>query len=418
MNKVWILIKREFLTNVVTKGFIISTILGPILLIGISLGPAYFMSLSSDEPVTIRVVDQSGLIFNKLEKVFDDTLKNGQPQFIFSEISQAVFQKKKEEIKKEVESGLADGVLIVDPDILEEGRVTYMSKTVSDIELMRKLRSGINQIVNNYRLEKAGIDPQQIKELTRRIKLETVKLVKGEEKQRGFDEEYFSSFIFLMMLYVTLLIYGSAIMRGVIEEKSSRIIEVLLSSTNSFQLMLGKLFGVGAVGLVQYIIWTGMASIAFLFAASSMPNVAQYVSVSPVVLFYFVIFFVIGFFTFSTLFAAVGAMCSDMQDAQTLQTPVTMMIIIPFLLSFMIIKDPTTDLAQILSFIPFFTPLIMFLRISLVMPPFWQIALSLLINIVTIFGIVWLSAKIYRVGILMYGKRPTFPEIIRWLRYR
>jgi ABC-2 type transport system permease protein len=156
----------------------------------------------------------------------------------------------------------------------------------------------------------------------------------------------------------------------------------------------------------------------FLFATTSMPNVAEYISVTPTLLFYFVVFFIVGFFTFATLYAAVGAVCSDMQDAQSLSGPITIMVIIPFMVSFMVVRDPSSDIARILSLIPFFAPMIMFMRISLVLPPLWEILISLMINILTILLIIWISAKIYRIGILMYGKRPTVPEVIRWIRYK
>lgn len=417
MKKIIKIIKREFLTKIMSKGFIIGTLLGPIFIIGLTLGPAYFMSLTTEEPITLDVVDYSGLISPKLSSVFTDTLKNGQPRFVFSPIDPSVYQQKKETIRHDVEKGLVTGVLIIPQDILAGGKVRYISKSISDIELMQRIRGGISEIVNDIRLNQAGLDPALVKKLVKKVELQTIKLVKGQEEKRGFDQEYISAMMFLIILYMTIIVYGSAIMRSVIEEKTSRIIEVLLSSANSFQLMFGKLFGVGSVGLVQYIVWAFLGTGAFYFATASMPGLAGYINISPVILIYFILFFIIGFFTFSTLYAAVGAMCSDMQDAQSLSTPVTLLVILPFMISFMVIKDPSSQIAQILSYLPFFTPLIMFLRIVLVAPPFWEVLLSLAINIVTIVGIIWLSARIYRVGILMYGKRPTVPEIIRWIRY-
>ena len=418
MKKILKIIKREFLTKVFTKGFLIGTVLGPVFILGISFGPAYFMNLTSYKPLTFRVVDYSHRLAAKLPEIFPDTLKNGQPRFVFSEMNPRVYEQKKDAIRQEVEKGLIDAVLIIPEDIFEMGTVTYMAKSVSNIDLIQKLQSGISSYVNNERLREAGLDPRLIKKLTGKVKIQTIKVVKGKEKKRGFSQEYISSMMFLMILYITIIMYGSSILRGVIEEKNSRIIEVLLSSTNSFQLMMGKLFGVGVVGLVQYLIWAGMGIASFFIASSSIPDIAELINISPVTLVYFVLFFVIGFFTFSTLYMAVGAMSSDMQDAQSLSTPVTLLIVLPFIISFMVIKDPTTHVSQILSFVPFFTPLIMFLRISLVMPPLWEIVTSLVVNIITIIALVWISARIYRVGILMYGKRPTVPEIIRWIRYK
>ncbi len=417
MKKIIKLIKREFLTKVFTKGFLIGTLLGPIFLLGIMFGPAYFMTLSSEEPMTIYVVDHTGTMLSPLKNTFNDTLKNGQPRFVFSPLKPADYQKNADIYRQDVEESTVDAIIIFPEDLKENNNVTYVGRTVSDIDLIQKFRNGISDIVNNDRLREAGFDPQLVKKLTSKVDIQTRKLVEGEEQERGFDQEYISSMIFLFILYITIIVYGSSVMRSVIEEKTSRIIEVLLSSTNSFQFMMGKLFGVGSVGLVQYLIWASMAVATFFVATSSMPAIAQYINISPDILFYFVLFFVIGFFTFSTLYAAVGAMCSDMQDAQSLSTPVTILVIIPFIISFMVIKNPSTDMAQLLSFLPFFTPLIMFLRISLVTPPFWEILTALIINILVIIGIVWLASRIFRVGILMYGKRPTVPEIVKWIRY-
>ncbi|GAB4371394.1 MAG: ABC transporter permease [Calditrichia bacterium] len=417
MKKIIKIIKREFLTKVFTKGFLIGTVLGPIFIIGVMLGPAYFMTLSTENQMVFRVIDYSNLFADKLQEVFSDTLKNGQPRFIYYMTDPAHYEQNKEKINADIEKDLIDGVVIISEDVLDGGEIVYMAKSVADIDLIQKIRTNFSTVVSNERLKTAGLDPQEVKKLTRKVPIRTVKIVKGEERARGFEQEYFTSLIFLMILYVTILFYGQAIARGVTEEKTSRIIEILLSSTNSFHLMLGKLLGIGAVGLTQYIIWAIMSVAAFLVATTSLPAMAEFINISPAVLFYFVVFFIIGFFTFSTLFVAVGAMSSDMQDIQSLSTPVTFLIIIPFILSFMIIKDPTSQIAQILSFIPFFTPLIMFLRISLVMPAAWEIIVSLVINIVTILGIMWLCARIFRVGILMYGKRPTVPEIVKWLRY-
>ncbi len=265
-------------------------------------------------------------------------------------------------------------------------------------------------------MHRAGLDPAQIKNLTRPVTVRTAKLFKGEEKARGFDQEFISAMIFLIILYTTILIYGSSIMRGVIEEKSSRIIEILLSSTTPFQLMMGKLFGLSMVSLAQYLVWTILGGSIFLITVSTLPAVTEFVTIPPSVLFYFVLYFIIGFFTFSTLYAATGAICSDMHDAQVLSTPVTLLIVLPFMIGMMVIRDPGSDIAQILSFLPFFAPLIMFLRILLISPSFGEVLLSLLINIVTIIFLIHFAARIFRIGILMYGKRPTIPEILRWAR--
>jgi ABC-2 type transport system permease protein len=416
--KVIKIIKREFLTKVFTKGFLIGTLLGPIFILGLTFAPAYFMSLSTEQPMTVRLVDHTASLADDISQAFSDTLKNGQPRFIFSEIEPDIYSIMREEIRDDILKKNVDVVLEIPTTILNGGSINYLARSVSDLDLIQKFRNGISQVIQNIRIKNAGIDPELIQKLVERIDIRTIKVEKGKVRERGFGQEYISSVMFLLILYMTILLYGNNVMRSVIEEKMSRIIEVLLSSTNSFQLMLGKLLGVGFAGIVQYIIWSLMAMGVFLFATTSMPNVAEYISVTPTLLFYFVVFFIVGFFTFATLYAAVGAVCSDMQDAQSLSGPITIMVIIPFMVSFMVVRDPSSDIARILSLIPFFAPMIMFMRISLVLPPLWEILISLMINILTILLIIWISAKIYRIGILMYGKRPTVPEVIRWIRYK
>jgi ABC-2 type transport system permease protein len=416
LKKIIRILKREFLTKVFTKGFIIATVLGPILMIGIMLAPAYFMTMTTEKSLLIGIVEETGDFSVKLQEIYPDTLSSGELRLNFFPIAPQEYQEMAESYKSKIEAGNYHALLVIPPNVYDSITVTYLAKTVSDIDLIQQLRNGLSNIINNERLQRAGLNPAEIKNLMRQVNIQTIKIQKGEEQAREFGQEYLTALIFLLILYMTIILYGSSVMRSVIEEKSSRIIEVLLSSINSFQLMMGKLIGVGAVGLLQYVIWAGMGFVVFLLVSSSSPPMAEFIKISPDIFFYFIIFFIVGFFTFSTLYAAVGAMCSDMQDAQALSAPITLLVILPFIISFMVIRDPTSEAAQILSFLPFFTPLIMFLRILLIDPPSWEILLSLLINILTIILITWVAGKIYRVGILMYGKRPTLPEIIRWIR--
>ena len=219
---------------------------------------------------------------------------------------------------------------------------------------------------------------------------------------------------------MAILIYGQVIMRGVIEEKSSRVVEVVLSSLRPFQLMMGKILGIGAVGLTQFSIWTLFGIGASIYSTSFIPAGAGFSmpSIPAHVFVYFVVFFILGYFLFGTLFAAIGSMVNSEKEAQQLVMPVTMFLIIPIMLMIFIIRAPDSSLAVFLSFIPFFAPILMFLRITVLLPPFGQIGASIVILILTILLMVWLTAKIYRVGILMYGKRPKFAEIVRWIRYR
>lgn len=418
MDKMLKIIKREFRTRVLTKGFLVGTVLGPIFLIGIMFGPAFFMKISENKPLQIEVVDESGILFDDLVKAFDDTLDNGELKYVLIPVNPQIYNQNPERYRRRIEKGETNIVLILPENIIEGGEITYLSKSVSEMELIQSIRRRINEEVNQIRLRHAGFDPEKINELTQRVGIKTVKIVKGEEREKGLGQEWITSFVFLMFLYMTILLYGAGVMRGVLEEKTSRIIEVLLSSSNSFNLMIGKIFGVGSAGLVQYAVWILMGFGVFFIASASVPQVMNQVVISPDIFLFFVLFFVMGFFEFATLYAAVGAMCSTQEDAQALSAPVTILIIVPFIISFMVINDPTSQLARVLSLIPFFTPMVMFLRITLITPPAIEIVAAIGINLIAILILAWISAKIYRVGILLYGKRPTLPEIVKWLRYK
>jgi ABC-2 type transport system permease protein len=418
MDKTISIIKREFKTKVFTKGFLIGTLIGPIFMIGIALGPAYFFNISEKKAMEIKIVDETGILFNRLAGTFNDTLDNGEARFILIPVDPLNYNENPKDYQQKIEREESSVLLVLPEHLIEGGDITFYSRTVSDIDLIQLIRRRINEDVNKIRLEQAGFDPEKIKKLTSQIGIKTKKMVKGKAEEKGFGQEFFTAFIFLLILYMTILLYGAGVMRSVLEEKTSRIIEVLLSSSNSFNLMMGKIFGVGGAGLVQYGIWTILAFTVFFFISGTSLEIAQHIKISPNVFLAIIVFFVLGFFEFSTLYAAVGAMCSSQEDAQALSTPVTLLIIIPFIISFTVINDPSSTLAQVLSLVPFFTPMLMFLRIILATPPFFEIMLSIVINIVAILIFVWISAKIYRVGILMYGKRPTVPEIIKWIRYK
>jgi ABC-2 type transport system permease protein len=215
-------------------------------------------------------------------------------------------------------------------------------------------------------------------------------------------------------------------MRSVIEEKSSRVIESVIASVKPFHLMAGKILGVGALGLTQYSLWALVMGLLSLYGVkftalfASDPATAANLTmptVAPGILLFFILFFVLGYFLFSAIFAGLGAMVNSDQEAQQLVFPVIMLVIIPFLCTFYIIENPDTQMSVVLSLIPFFAPMTMFARIVVLTPPAWEIALCLALLVATIVGTIWLVGRIFRVGVLMYGKRPSLPEVIKWIRY-
>jgi ABC-2 type transport system permease protein len=226
------------------------------------------------------------------------------------------------------------------------------------------------------------------------------------------------AFALLFFLYMSVLFYGLFVMRGVIEEKQSRIVEIVISSVKPTQMMLGKVVGIGLVGLTQIGIWALTTAGLSLFGATMFPSQAAKIPSIPMsMLVYFVLFFVLGFFLYATLYAMVGSMVSSEEDAQQMQFPVTLLIVVPMMILGLVMSNPNSTSSIVLSMVPFFAPALMMLRIAVINPPVWQVILSMVIMVVTILGFLWVAAKIYRVGILMYGKRPSIAELGRWLRH-
>lgn len=420
MDKILVIIKREYLQRVRRRAFIIGTIATPLLLIALSVVPALTASRAAEHQVV--VLDQTGDpgLFPELRKSVEKSTVGGKTT-VTQEVVPAGTDI--EEVRKahtsDIEKNAAIGYLVLTPGVVEGSEAPkYYSKNVSDMVGNQMLENALSSVITQRRLVKAGFaDPEKLSKFLKPVNIDAIKIsATGETRDSG--QTFFLGFIMVMFLYMTILMYGISTMRGVIEEKQSRIVEVVVSSVKPFQMMLGKLIGIGLVGLTQYLIWVAAGMI---FLAVGIPMFAQsgihLPTIPPALLVYFVIFFVLGYLLFATLYTVVGSMVSTEEDAQQLQFPVTMLIVIPILIFWSVMRDPNSTSSIVLSLIPFFSPTLMITRIAVVTPPLWQIVLSIALMIATIIGIVWLAGRIYRVGILMYGKRPSIAELGRWIRY-
>ncbi len=437
MRKILAVIKREYIQIVRTKGFIIGTVLGPVFMIALIVVPIIVSSVSVEKQETIGVVDLTNEIFMELDKKLDHKdyrLKDGFRRYVLEKFEpytgteELRHELRERVLKKELSAYIyiPEGVLEIgarDSAVRnsepEEEKVEYVSEHTTDFEKLRAINRALNNVVIEKRLKREGLDPQKVAQYIKRVELQPIKITKkGEEKDTGGT--FMISYILALIIYMAIIIYGQVIMRGVIEEKSSRVVEVVLSSLRPFQLMMGKILGIGAVGLTQFSIWTLFGIGASVYSTSFIPAGANFAmpSIPPHVFVYFVVFFILGYFLYGTLYAAIGSMVNSEKEAQQLVMPVTMFLIVPIMLMIFIIRAPNSPTAVFLSFIPFFAPILMFLRITVLLPPFGQIGASIVILILTILLMIWLTAKIYRVGILMYGKRPKLAEIVRWMRYR
>lgn len=417
MNKTLKIVRREFVEIVRKKSFLIGLFLVPVFVVASVLVPVLLARVDMGKQKRIAVVDQTGILYQPLEARLDERLEDGRPEYLLHEVRPGTdLETTRRQLTSEINAGTLDAYLVVPSDVFEKGEAGFYGKNVSDIQQVGRLRNALSQIVVAHRLAQRGLDPESVRKWTRRVQLQTLKIVKGKEKKSGFAREYFTSFAFAMLLYMVTIIYGIMVMRGVLEEKSTRMVEVMLSSVDPLQMMAGKILGIGAASLVQVTVWIGVGLLATAYGRMAFgPNLPFAIETDMVV--YFGVYFVLGYFLYATLYAIIGAICDTEQDAQHLQILVIVPMILSLLAMTFITRQPGAAPSVVMSLIPFFAPMIMIVRVNVLTPPWIEIAASILILIGTIAGVMWAAARIYRVGILMRGKRATLSEMIRWVRY-
>jgi ABC-2 type transport system permease protein len=416
VNKVLAVIRREFIERVRQKWFWVMAILGPVIFGALIFLPALLARGGGLKHIV--VVDGgpagfAGQVAARLDqtKVFDATVIPAGATVIDS-------------LTREVGTKRLDGFLILTDAAVDSGKAEYRASNVSAFTAIAALQQAIGEVANATRLEREGVDPQVVARARIRVDLDTKKIsggkTTGENAAQSFTLAYFMAFI----LYMAILLYGINVMSSVLEEKTTRIVEVLVSSLRPFQLMLGKVLGVGAVSVFQFIIWgfSGWLLVSqrrHLVGGEGLGDAGQVFQLPHVTAItgaVFTAYFIGGFLLYSAMFAAVGAMSSNEQEARQAQQPVTMLLIVSFISMFAMLNDPSSTLSVTLSLIPFSSPIAMPVRWAAGTLPLHEVGLSLAILALTIVGVTWIAARIYRVGILMTGKRPSMKELVHWVR--
>lgn len=435
MHKLWAVIRREFSTRVQTKAFIIGTVLGPVLM-GFMMVLPILLASRATEAKRVVIVDAAGGQFGlKLEAALAQDRRGGGPEGESRYVVQRVAaQGRLQAVRDSLIplTGLAndtvyqiDGLLLATDGALESGSIEYLGANVGSLSDMGILGNTVQGVVLTERLERKGVDPVLVQEAAGNVQLRTSKITEGRQTGESGEASFALAYVMSFLLYFSLLIYGIQVMTSVIEEKTSRIMEVLASSLTPFQLMAGKVLGVGAVGLLQLSIWVGTATFLSANAAAiagffNMPpeTAAQMPipAISADLLVVFLAFFLVGFFLFAAAYAAVGAMCNTMQEAQQASMMLTLLVAVSFISIFSLLNEPNGSLAKVMSMIPFFAPIVMPVRYSLTSISLAEVLTSLGITIAGMILIAWIAGRIYRVGILMYGKKPTIKELVHWVR--
>jgi len=413
MNKIGIVIKREYLTRVKKKSFIILTLLMPALIVGMIVGIVFLSSISDKKAKVIVVADETGEYF--------PILKNTD-QYVFIEAKDgfADFRKNSDES--------VYATLIISGDLLKNPEsITLFSHKQVVNSAENAITSQLNAYLTNKKIESYQIPNLQeiIKDSKVDLKIKTIKTDEtGKETQTSATFASSIGMIFTTLIYMFIFVYGAMVMQGVMEEKNNRIIEVIVSSVKPFDLMMGKLIGIGLVGLTQFAIWAilflgvGFSSIFLSNGFSLFQTVnGLFGSVNMAeICFYFILFFVGGYLMYASLFAAIGAMVNSQEDTQQYMMPITVLVLFALYAGIFSAQNPDGPLAFWASLVPLTSPIVMMVRVPFGVP-WWQMLLSIALLVATVILIVKLAAKIYRVGILMYGKKPTYAEIVKWLRY-
>lgn len=443
MKNILLIIQREYLTRVKKKSFIIMTILGPVLMVLMYAG-IFWAGMSSGELKKIEILDESGLFTDR-----------------FTNTKSFVYEFKKgnlDTLKNELSNSKTDALVLIPSNILDNPKsVKIFSKKGVSLDVQSTIESSISNEIENIKLTEAGITRSTLESAKVRVSSETISLEDGGgEKKSSAVAASIIGGIAAFLIYMAVFIYGAQVMRSITEEKTSRIVEVLISSVKPFQLMIGKIVGVALVGLTQFGLWIVffviMATAGSQFMASKMTPEAvmenQMTNMPPeakaaleenaaasksdmiqkvmgavetlpiaTILISFIIYFLGGYLLYSSLFGAVGSAVDSETDTQQFMLPITIPIIASFMIAQFVIKDPHSSLAFWTSMVPLTSPIIMMVRIPFGVP-FWQIALSVTLLIGGFIFTTWLAARIYRVGILMYGKKVSWKELGKWIFYK
>jgi|SRR5690242_3066013 len=416
MRKVWAVIRREFVERIRSRWFWVMALLGPLFFGAVFFLPTLLAGRSGVKNVVVldeTTTEVGARIAQRLGETgaFRAVRVQGTAPVIDS-------------LTAEVGAKRLDGFLIVTDAAVDSGTAEYRGSNVSAFAAIGTLERTIGEVVNAVRLERAGVDPQVVARARVRIALETKKITRGRTTAESAAQSFSLAYFMGIILYTAILIYGINVMGSVLEEKTTRIVEVLVSSLRPFQLMLGKVLGVGAVSIFQFFIWGLSARLLFAqrahfvgaAGAGDADPVFQIPHVTAATGAVFIAYFLGGFFLYAAMFAAVGAMSSSEQEARQAQQPVTWLLILSFVSMFAMLSDPNSTLAVTLSLVPFSAPIAMPVRWAAGTLPAYEIGLSLAILAASIVGVTWIAARIYRVGMLMTGKRPNLRELVRWVR--
>lgn len=419
-NPLRLIIEREYYERVKRKSFIITTIVVPILMLGLMMAPALFMTLSGTQEREILVVDNSGEIASRLK---------GNEEIKYVNSNQPADSLRKDEAN--------EAILVIGANAIEDPQHGITMLTRNSLSMITKeyIEGELKDAIEQVRLERYNIPDinEILSKVEADVSMSTIRIDKDEDQETSSEFSYILSLCLDMLLYMFIIIYGQQVMTSIIEEKNNRVLEIMVSSVKPFYLMMGKIVGIGLVAVTQILIWGVLLSVGSSVAAVMVDPASMGTDIPAemsgaigqmtdiwfiITMFvYVLLFFIGGFLFYSSIYAAIGSAVSNVQDASQLSTIATMPVIIGIVASMAIINDPESGLAFWVSMIPFTSPMAMMARLPFGVAT-WEVLLSLALLYVSFVFMIWLCGKIYRIGIFMYGKKPTLIEIIKWARVK
>jgi ABC-2 type transport system permease protein len=415
MREVLLIARREYLERVRSRAFLMMTILFP-LMIGLLLGGSIFAGKLGSGVKDIAIASNDVALARAVAAEMQSEPAQDTPLEVVAPASDA----QRAELNRRVEDKALDGYLWLEQKPgAEVPEVSFISRSAGDLFSLGGIESAVDHGLERERLVEHGVSSAEITAMTRHPDIQTMQIREGRLTPSNSLKSFFGAYAMMFLIYFTVVFYGMNVARSVVEEKTSRIFEVLLSTVRPQALMAGKLLGVGAAGLTQMAIWFLVVStIVGTSAGASLGSggLAAF-GIHPQQLFFLAAYFLLGFFFYSAIAAAVGASVSSEQEIQQFSIVIVAPLTVGMVLISYIVGNPTALPVVLLSLFPPCAPIVMFLRMSSQMPPAWQIALSMVLMLLSIWAAIWVASRIYRVGILMYGKRATLPEILRWMRY-
>ena len=413
------ILKRELKDKILSKTFIIMTLLVPVFMIVILALPTFLMTVDKNDNFNITIISEESNLIDSLQNELGklELIKKGKSRITYLTKNENGLNQFLKDNKKKLLDENITGVVFLPKNVVSDKNLKFYSKNPNNKNLFSKFRDPINQVLTNFYFEGKNLSIDELKYARSRVNFDTFRISKDEKIKAESKGNRIISFLLTFMLYFSLIFMGTMVMRSVVEEKNNRIVEVILSSVSSQELMTGKILGSAITGLLQMTIW--MTPLILLISTSLFVIPEEFaLQIDMSLILYFLFNFFVGLITFLGLFATVGSIFDNDQDAQSGIWPIMMLIMIPFFIAIAIQQNPNNSVGYIASMLPFASIIVMPAKMTLIDVPVWQILLSALINLGTMFGIFFLAGKVYRVGILSTGKKPKWSEVIKWLRYK